>query len=173
MGTCMWCRGLMPPPGESSLSSRPMWRPATPDDDEAIETLCLALYTEDPGPEPMTVERVQRTLTALREWPARGCAAALELDGRVQGYALLVAFWSNEYGGEVCIVDELYVSAAARGGGHGSRLLSELAAGRGPWPGQPAAVQLEVRPDNARARALYERLGFTSKNLLLRLPPTR
>ena len=150
-----------------------MWRPATRDDDAALERLCLALYREDPGPEPMTRERLRHTLTMLRNEPRRGGAVVLEMAGQVQGYALLASFWSNEFGGEVCVVDELYVQAAVRGGGHGSRLLVDLAAGRGPWPGQPAAVQLEVRPDNQRARALYERLGFSGKNLVLRRPAAR
>ena len=148
-----------------------MWRPAILDDDPAIITFCLALYDEDPGPEPMTAGRIQRTLAALREAPERGRAVVLELSGRVLGYALLISFWSNEFGGEVCVIDELYVAAEARGQGHGTALMNALAAGQGPWPGAPAAVSLEVRPDNTRARALYERLGFQGKNLVLRKKP--
>ena len=150
-----------------------MWRPATKADDATIEELCLSLFREDPGPEPMTPERLRQTLDAFRLEPWRGRAVVLEVNGHVHGYALLASFWSNEYGGEVCVVDELYVSSTIRGGGHGSRLLTDLAAGRGPWPARPAAVQLEVRPDNRRARALYDRLGFDGKNLVLRLKGDR
>jgi ribosomal protein S18 acetylase RimI-like enzyme len=78
----------------------------------------------------------------------------------VTGYALLVSYWSNELGGEVCHIDELYVAAPARGRGHSSELVRSLAGDGGPWGRVPVALQLEVTPSNARARSLYERLGF-------------
>ena len=89
----------------------------------------------------------------------------LEVEGRVAGYALLVAFWSNEYGGEVCCVDELYVVPGARGRGFGSALFEGI--GR-LWGREPVAVALEVRPENTRALSLYRRLGFSGKNIVLR-----
>ncbi len=145
-----------------------MWRPATPADDDALIRLGLSLYAEDPSPEEVPAASFRRTLDTLRAEPTRGCALALEIEGRVVGYALLVSFWSNELGGEVCDIDELYVAPEARSHGHSSRLLDALAAGSKLWPGDAVALALEVTPDNARARALYERLGFAGKNLGLR-----
>lgn len=136
-----------------------MWRPARPDEDERLIELCLALYREDPGPISVTPDQVRHTLATFRREPWRGRAAALELDGAVQGFALLVSFWSNELGGEVCEVDELYVAPTQRGRGHGTALFDAVERG-GLWPSPPAALALGVTPDNARARALYERLGF-------------
>jgi ribosomal protein S18 acetylase RimI-like enzyme len=140
-----------------------MWRLARPDEDAAIVALSLALYEEDPAPEPVSTDHVERTLRALRDDPVRGRAVVLELGGRVSGYALLISFWSNELGGEVCTVDEIYVAAALRSRGHGAALVEALARGDGPWPGKPVALELEVSPENTRARALYERLGFRSR----------
>jgi ribosomal protein S18 acetylase RimI-like enzyme len=60
-------------------------------------------------------------------------------------------------GGEVCEVDELYVRAERRGEGLGSALFREIDAGRF---GAFAGTALGVEPGNARARRLYERLGF-------------
>jgi ribosomal protein S18 acetylase RimI-like enzyme len=127
-----------------------------------------ALYEEDPSPDPVGSDHFEGTLAAFRDAPWRGAALVLELGGEVRGYALLVSFWSNELGGEVCDIDELYVAPEARGLGHGSKLLDALAAGSTLWPGRAVALALEVTPDNRRARALYERLGFAGKNVGLR-----
>ena len=140
-----------------------MWRPARPEDDDTIAQLCAKLYLEDPASDPVPPGQPARTLEVLRKEPARGRALVLELDGVVEGYALLISFWSNELGGEVCTLDEIYVSATARGGGHASGLIEALAKGQGPWPGRPVALELEVSPENVRARALYERLGFVPR----------
>jgi GNAT superfamily N-acetyltransferase len=146
------------------------WRAATAADDDAIVAMCLALFAEDPSDEPIDAARVRRTLARLRAEPVRGRAVVAERDGAPIGYAFLASFWSNEYGGELCVVDELYVVAAHRGGGIGTSLFDAVASDRALWPERPVALELEVTPDNARARALYQRLGFKAKNALLRRP---
>jgi GNAT superfamily N-acetyltransferase len=93
----------------------------------------------------------------------------LEVDGKVAGYALLIAYWSNELGGEVCVIDELYVEPAHRGSRHATRFLEALAARREAWVENAVALILETTPDNERARRLYERVGFRGRNLSLRL----
>jgi ribosomal protein S18 acetylase RimI-like enzyme len=149
----------------------PHWREARPDEDDRIVALCRALNEEDPGPRPVPEAHVRRTLARLRAEPVRGRALALEVDGRAEGYALLIAFWSNELGGEICTLDEIYVAPAHRGRGLGTRLIESLVRREGAhWPADAAAVDLEVTPANARARALYARLGFTPlRNSHLRL----
>jgi ribosomal protein S18 acetylase RimI-like enzyme len=145
-----------------------MWRDARPEDDEAVIALCRALYEEDPASKPVPDEHHRRTVRELRSAPARGRVVVLEKE-RVIGYAILVACWSNELGGEVLIIDELYVVPEHRSLGHARTLLEALLRGDGPWPGKPVALELEVTPDNRRARALYERLGFKVKrNAVLR-----
>jgi diamine N-acetyltransferase len=144
-----------------------MWRVSTEHDDEAIVALSLALYREDPGPHPVPLEHTQRTLRMFREQPFRGRAVVLEESREVLGYALLASFWSNELGGEVCTVDELYVVEHARGRGFSTSLFDILLLGT-LWQPVPVALELETTADNARARRLYERNGFVSKNLSMR-----
>ena len=129
--------------------------------------MCLALNAEDPGPAPVAAEHPQRTLHVLREMPHRGRAVVLELAGRVCGYALLVSCWSNELGGELCVIDEMYVEPDHRGKGHATRLIEALADGTLPWAANAVALTLEVTPDNPRARRLYERVGFRARNLAM------
>jgi GNAT superfamily N-acetyltransferase len=136
-----------------------MWRAAQPEDDEVVVAMCDALNREDPGPMPVAPEQTRRTLTVLRREPSRGLAVVAELDGQVIGYAFLIAFWSNELGGEVCEIDEIYVLPEQRGNGYGRSLFESLARGE-LWPNAPVALALGTTPDNERARRLYERMGF-------------
>ncbi len=145
-----------------------MWRLATAADDLAVLEMFQALYREDPSPDPVPDEQLLRTLRVLREEPVRGRAIVFETDGACVGYALLVSFWSNELGGEVANIDELYVARDHRGRGAGTELVDRLSRGE-LWGRVPVAIDLEVTPDNHRARALYERLGFVAaKNTVMR-----
>ena len=147
---------------------RPVWRGARPDEDELIVEMCAELNREDPGPEPVPREQMRHTLSVLRREPFRGRAAVLEVDGKVVGYALLIAYWSNEHGGEIAAIDELYVSPRYRGRGVAGALFDAVLVDRALWPRRPVALELEVTPANARARAYYERLGFRAGNATLR-----
>lgn len=147
------------------------WRLAEPRDDEMLVSLSLALYREDPSPRPVPESHTRATLAKFRAEPSRGRAVVLEISGRVEGYALLASFWSNECGGEICTVDEFYVTPSARGKGHGRELVEHLKTGSALWK-RPVAVDLEVTPDNARARKFYESLGLkAAKNAHLRYRP--
>ena len=138
-----------------------MWRVATESDDQTIVSMCLELNSEDPGPAPIAPEQVRRTLSTLRKQPHRGCTVVCTIDRRVVGYALLISFWSNELGGEVCNIDELYVAPQYRSAGLATNLLRRLAEGEPSlWPAKPVALALEVAPQNHRAMALYRRLQF-------------
>jgi ribosomal protein S18 acetylase RimI-like enzyme len=107
----------------------------------------------------------------LRHEPTRGSAVVLEIDDAIEGYALLISYWSNELGGEIVVIDELYVRPAARQQGHARRLLDLLKRPNQLRPGRVAALELEVTPSNERAAALYLRAGFQlAKNRRLRLP---
>lgn len=139
-----------------------MWRAAQPEDSAAIIDLCAKLYAEDPGENRYTpAPIILATLSELLSNPPRGRAVVLEQDEVICGYALLITFWSNEYGGEVVVVDELYVLPAFRQRGYASQLFAILRTPDNPlWPNRPGAIFLEVSPTNTRAMAFYSKLGF-------------
>ena len=148
-----------------------MWRLAEPGDDDSLVQMCLQLYDEDPGALPVHPENMLATLRVLRREPCRGRAVALEVEGQLSGYALLIAFWSNELGGDICEVDELFVVPERRNQGHGKSLFEAISRGD-LWPTPIAGIALGVTPDNVRARRLYERLGFAAVGISMvrRLP---
>jgi GNAT superfamily N-acetyltransferase len=149
-----------------------MWRPARPEDDSQILEMCLELYREDPGPKPVPPEQTARTLARFRAEPQRGLACVLELKGKVEGYAFLASFWSNELGGEICTLDEFFVRFGQRGHGHGREFLQQLTAESAFWPGKAVAFDLETTPANQSALAFYASLGFRpAKNTHMRLRP--
>lgn len=84
--------------------------------------------------------------------PRREYVAAVGPDGSVQGYAGL------DHGGESADIMTVAVDPRHRGAGVGRSLVDELIARA--ERGGAGALLLEVRDDNAAARALYARAGF-------------
>ena len=79
----------------------------------------------------------------------------LEYGGQPSGYALLSKTFSQEAGGMVVWLEELFVTQEFRGKGIGSTFFDYMC------ENIPAVrYRLEVEPDNKRAIALYERKGF-------------
>ena len=79
-----------------------------------------------------------------------------ENSGAVLGYALLAFSYSNEAGGDVVWVDELYVKSEYRSMGIGNRFFDFLS---NEYKGF-ARFSLETEPDNDGAKRLYKRMGF-------------
>lgn len=74
----------------------------------------------------------------------------------VVGYALLSFTYSNEVGGLVVFIEELYFMEAYRGQGLGHEFFSFIAE---QYP-QARRFRLEVRKDNPAAYQLYLKLGY-------------
>lgn len=87
------------------------------------------------------------------------------------GLRIAHRFWSNELGGNICEVDELFVVPEYRSQGFGKSLFEAIAQGD-LWPTPIIGMALGVTPDNVRARRLYERLGFAAVgvSMMRRIP---
>ncbi|HVL01956.1 MAG TPA: GNAT family N-acetyltransferase [Dongiaceae bacterium] len=134
------------------------FRPATPTDQPALTPLILALYAED-GYAPMTTEKIARTFNELLQRPDKGGIHLGEVEGKVVAYAILIHYWSNEYGGNIATLDEIYTVPDWRGQGIASHFIDYLIQ----QPGlNPVAIQLEVTPDNLQAIAFYRKRGFVA-----------
>jgi TDG/mug DNA glycosylase family protein len=139
------------------------WRPARLSDPrEAADVVALmeGLYAEDLG-QTLPPEQARKTLQELAASPAAGTLYVAEESSapeRLAGYALVIRYLSNEFGGYIGYLDEFFLEPAARRQGHGSRLLAgliDLAGNSG-----LTALWLEAEPHNANAQRLYARHGF-------------
>ncbi len=127
------------------------------EDGAAVAELIRSLYREDPSDRPMLPEKISGTFDSLANHPDRGCIIVLESETGIVGYSIVINFWSNEYGGNVSFIDELYIKKEFRGGGIGTNFIKYLAESKF---GNAVALRLEVTPNNKKARKLYESLGF-------------
>ncbi len=127
------------------------------EDFEAFGRMVLTLYTEDPEGEPVTVDKIRLTVKEAEEHPDKLMIVMFEHEGSIIGYSILTFFWSNEHGGDIINIDEVFVEPAYRSQGIGTAFINSLF-GRFP---SAIALKLEVSQSNHRAKRGYERVGFT------------
>jgi GNAT superfamily N-acetyltransferase len=80
-------------------------------------------------------------------------------DGLAVGFATIFWTWSTLSASRLAVMNDLFVVADARGGGHADALIAECverARARG-----ATELAWQTAKDNARARAVYERVGAT------------
>lgn len=80
----------------------------------------------------------------------------IEHEGNTAGYCQLSLSWSNEAGGLVVWVEELYIRPAFQGKGLGGACLNFV---RDTYADAPR-LRLEISPDNQGAKRLYQRHGY-------------
>ncbi|MEL7625209.1 MAG: GNAT family N-acetyltransferase [Clostridiales bacterium] len=85
-------------------------------------------------------------------------ALIIEAEQKPAGYALLSFTYSNEAGGMVVLIEELYINKALRGKGLASEFFNFL---EQEYP-LAKRFRLEVRQDNKKAISLYQKLGYQS-----------
>ena len=122
------------------------------------------LSHEDPSVEKITDKKISLTFSKLSNNPNIGRIVVFERAKTIIGYAILIPYWSNEYGGNILHIDELYVKPEHRGRGIATSFLKQILSSKQGI----VALQLEVTPTNTRAKNYYRKLGFRkSKNLHL------
>jgi len=120
-----------------------------------LRDMIFSLYREDPEGEPMVEDKIKRTVAEFRKNPDKLNIYMIRRDNKNIGYAILVFFWSNEYGGDILTVDELLIKAEFRNQGIGTEFFTFADKME-----NKAALRLETTPDNQRAFEYYKRLGF-------------
>jgi ribosomal protein S18 acetylase RimI-like enzyme len=134
----------------------------------AVVQMMAALYHEDPPQKPVDPESFGRTIRRFLDQTHTGRIVLFWLLDEIVGYAIVVPYWSNELGGSLAFLDELYVVPQARKRGIATAFLNSLREQR---PFDALVALLEVSPDNVRAKRLYAAMGFRKrKNETMVLP---
>ena len=125
-------------------------------DFDDLKEMIFSLYAEDPAGEPISEEKIRNTVRESAARPEKIRIVMIRADGINIGYSILVFYWSNEYGGDVIHMDELFVKEAYRNRKAASNFVEHIKT----VYTNAAALQLETTPENAAAARLYKRLGF-------------
>lgn len=134
---------------------------------EQLVPMMLALYQDDPEEAGVNRDKAIRTLEHLTFRPDKGEIIVFVDGSKYCGYAIILFLWSNEYGGDLVVVDEIYVKPQFRSQGLGKSFFAWLETR---YQGARGIV-LETTPANERARALYIGLGFREAENIRLLKP--
>jgi ribosomal protein S18 acetylase RimI-like enzyme len=90
-------------------------------------------------------------------FPEKGTIYVIENQNTIIGYLTLINYWSNEYGGNLIFIDEIYINPRYRNKGIGSDIIKTLTK---QYINSCKAIQLEVLSSNLNAQKFYEKNGF-------------
>lgn len=107
------------------------------------------------------VVKASRSLDALLADERLGAVWMIEVAGELAGYMVMCIGYSLEFGGRDAFLDEIYLEAPWRGQGFGREAVAHMISEARKLG--IVAMHLEVDQDNARARRLYEALGFRQR----------
>jgi ribosomal protein S18 acetylase RimI-like enzyme len=139
------------------MTEIPYFRTFQNQDLPELEEMIFALYREDVYGERMCRQKVERTVQELLLYPEKGTITMFCVNEVVVGYAIVIYYWSNEYGGNIASIDEYYVKPFWRRKGVGASFLEYVSKAKA---GDVKGLQLEVTPVNERAFDYYSRHGF-------------
>lgn len=135
-----------------------MIRPITPEDRVCYLELCREFYNSPAVLQPVPEAHFEKTFSQLAAGSPFVKGYLLETEAGPAGYALLAVTYSQEAGGQVWWIEELYLRPEFQGKGLGTELFRYLERIR---PASVTRFRLEIEPENRDARRLYERLGFS------------
>jgi len=144
-------------------------RRATPADQAVVAQFMAEYYAfdylrYDPQVQPTA-------LAQLLESNPTGEVYLLTRTGVAVGYMVLIYYFSLEFGGQIIVLDELYLRPESRGCGLGRTALA-FARNRCQQV-QARCLRLEVERSNLRAAGVYKAFGFTPEErdlMSIRLP---
>lgn len=138
-----------------------MIRKIQPKDREAFIALGRAFYHSEAVLSPIPEEHFARTFDEVLSGNPYADALMVEWEGQAVGYAILALTWSNEAGGMVLWLEELYILPDFQGRGLGKEFFAYV---EEQYAQKALRFRLEVTEDNTGAIRLYNKLGYQDFN---------
>jgi len=135
-----------------------MIRDFTEADREIFLLMAESFYSSDAVAHNVGARNFEITFDTVMNKSPFASAFMIEESGEPIGYALLSFTYSNEVGGMVVLIEELYINELHRGKGYASKFFEFL---QHEYP-SAKRFRLEVRRDNQKAIALYQRLEYST-----------
>ena len=130
-------------------------RKITKNDKPIYTEMARDFYSSPAVLENIPEENIISSFDLFLEGTPYGDAFIFESEGQTVGYGTLAYTHSQEAGGKVVWIEEIYIKKEHRGKGFGSEFLEFVK------ESIPAKrYRLETEPENERAAALYRRHGF-------------
>ena len=114
-------------------------------------------YSSDAVLHPIPRAYIERTADEALQSDAYAEIYLLECEGEPAGYGLTARTFSQEAGGSVLWIEELYIREQFRSRGLVREFFSYIEEKN---KDRTARIRLEVEEENTRAASLYERLGY-------------
>lgn len=131
-------------------------RPYIQKDYRYLKEMIFALYKENPEGETINEDKIEDTVIELSSNPSKGRIIVFECDETIIGYAILIVNWSNKYGGNILVVDELYIKPEWRNKGIGTRILNTAHLNHENVVG----LRIDIEPPNKKTAEHYIGLGL-------------
>ena len=139
------------------VTSTARYRLPTQDDIPAFVRLVQRFYAERSQAHRVTPASITRTYLELLRHPDKGSVFLFERGESLVGYCLLLVSWSNEHGGDILTIDEIYIAPDHRGKGIAKDfigLLSQIA------PKGTRAIRIRASSKDRNAARFCTKTGF-------------
>lgn len=132
-----------------------MIRKAEEKDRDAFLLMAQDFYDSPAVLDPVPIARHMATFDEMMRSDVYLRGFIFEVDGEIAGYATLNITFGHQCGGRIVWIEDLYVKAEYRSKGIGKAFFDFV------HRTEPAErYRLEVEPENERAIALYESIGY-------------
>ena len=133
-----------------------MIRPLTQSDRDDYLLMAHDFYHSPAVLQPVPDAYLERSFDEMMRSDVYMRGLIFEVNGETAGYAVISKTYSQEAGGRVAWIEEIYVKEAYRNHGLAHELFAQLRTI------EPAArYRLETEPENLRAKELYRSMGFS------------